>query len=225
MKNFKQWCLAAGGCLFAVGLVSNVARASYTSSDTRSPSPTYSSTDEVTYGPGYRIGSFFDVFADFARVPPPAPGTSRVDSFFDIFTEIDLAPPGGAFQHYQASRQATIRLNGLPPGTPFFDTEMLQLDLQGGSLPPGVMIRESPTKQSLGRTTQTPIGGGLFQIDSFFDVFTELSIDGGQNWMPGTNGNDGAMRTVGGLPEPSSAVLALLGAVALGRFGFRRRRS
>ena len=39
---------------------------------------------------------------------------------------------------------------------------------------------------SPGRTTITDIGGGLYQIDSFFDVFTELSIDGGA-FQPQTN--------------------------------------
>src|SRR5207249_9394292 len=72
-------------------------------------------------------------------------------------------------------------------GTEYFDTEMLQLNLSGGNLPPGVMIRESPTLQSLGRTTITPEGGG-YRIESFFDIFTELSPDGGATWEPQTNG-------------------------------------
>ena len=58
-----------------------------------------------------------------------------------------------------------------------FDTEMLQVDLSGGSLPGGVMIRESPTLASLGSTKLTDQGGGNFRIDSFFDVFTELPPD------------------------------------------------
>src|SRR5262245_57563365 len=102
MKNGKNRWLVAGGFLFVVVLMASAARADYTSPDTRTPSPTYSSHDAVAFGPGYRIGSFFDVFADFQRNPPPAPNSSRIDSFFDVFTEIDLAPPGGAFQHYQA---------------------------------------------------------------------------------------------------------------------------
>ena len=105
-----------------------------------------------------------------------------------------------------------------------FQTEMLQLDLQGGGLPPGVMIRESPTLQSLGQTKITDIGGGLYKIDSFFDVFTELSIDGGQTWMPGSN-------TVGGPPAPGHVTLvpeptsmSLLAAGFVGMMGFIRRR-
>jgi hypothetical protein len=30
-----------------------------------------------------------------------------------------------------------MSLHGLPPGTPYFDNEMLQLNLQGGWLPAG----------------------------------------------------------------------------------------
>ena len=54
-----------------------------------------------------------------------------------------------------------------------FQTEMLGMSLIGTG---GVMIRESPTLQSLGQTKITDIGGGLYHIDSFFDVFTELSL-------------------------------------------------
>ena len=42
-----------------------------------------------------------------------------------------------------------------------------------------IQIRESPTLASLGETYIMDIGGGLYDIDSFFDVFTELSVDGG----------------------------------------------
>lgn len=57
---------------------------------------------------------------------------------------------------------------------------MLALNLTGGGLSPGVILRESPTLQSAGQTTSKPVAGG-FQID----IFTELSLDGGQTWMPG----------------------------------------
>ena len=77
-------------------------------------------------------------------------------------------------------RFSVLSLNGLPPGVPWlFQTEMLQLDISGGGLPTGVMIRESPTLASTGATSISDLGGGQFQIDSFFDVFAELSIDGG----------------------------------------------
>ena len=60
---------------------------------------------------------------------------------------------------------------------------MLQLDILGGGLPAGTMIRESPTLQSLGQTTVRPIQGGAM-IGSFFDIFMELSVDNGASWSP-----------------------------------------
>src|SRR5262249_29938883 len=41
-----------------------------------------------------------------------------------------------------------------------------------------------PTLQSTGQTKITSLGGGGFRIDSFFDVFTETSTDGGASWSP-----------------------------------------
>ena len=67
---------------------------------------------------------------------------------------------------------------------------MLQLDLSGGSLPAGVMIRESPTLPSRGGTTARALPGGTYRVDSFFDVFTEVSLDGGATWSP----SDGPLR-------------------------------
>jgi hypothetical protein len=99
-----------------------------------------------------------------------------------------------------------------------FDTEMLSMSLSGVTPLGPFMIRESPTKQSLGKTTITDIGGGLFQIDSFFDVFTELSTDGGATWIPSNNGA-GHMVLV---PEPTS--MSLLAAGFVGLMGFIRRR-
>ena len=80
--------------------------------------------------------------------------------------------------------------------TTFFDTEMLGLEISGGTLPPNVKIRESPTRSSLGQTVITRIPRGGFQISSFFDVFTELSLDGGTTWTPSTDagGNPDAGR-------------------------------
>src|SRR5262249_20790822 len=47
----------------------------------------------------------------------------------------------------------------------------------------GVMIRESPTLISAGKTTVRQVNGG-YMIGSFFDVNTEISTDGGVSWSP-----------------------------------------
>jgi hypothetical protein len=67
-----------------------------------------------------------------------------------------------------------------------FDTEMISMSLSGSVGGSNIQIRESPTWESLGQTTITDLGGGLYQIDSFFDIVTELSVDGGQ-WMTQVN--------------------------------------
>ena len=45
------------------------------------------------------------------------------------------------------------------------------------------MVRESPSLASLGRTSVRTDSTG-YQISSFFDIFTEVSLDGGQTWSP-----------------------------------------
>jgi autotransporter-associated beta strand protein len=80
-----------------------------------------------------------------------------------------------------------------PPDFSLFDAELLRLDIPpvagvGGGLPTGMMIRESPTLQSLGVTRIRPLTNGTFTICSFFDVFTEVSVNSGLTWFPASNG-------------------------------------
>jgi hypothetical protein len=160
-------------------------------------------------------------------------------------------PTGGGNCHedheFQSTLNAMVSINGDPampitmngpvmtralnkgPGdtTGTFDVEMLSMMLTGG---PGVMIRESPSRPSLGKTSITDIGApgpapgdpdNGYHIDSFFDVFTELSIDGGMTWIPKA-GNRGTRVNLGGVPEPSSILLASLALLGVG--GVTRRR-
>ena len=163
-----------------------------------------------------------------------APGTpaDEVETFGSTLTAIAEVKQNGvtilgptpvfASGPFGSVQTIVYDLLGNPDGD--YDTEMLQLDLQGvnpffpAAGGPTFMIRESPTRQSLGHTTITDIGGGLYQIDSFFDVFTELSIDGGATWMPSNNGA-GHVELV---PEPTS--MSLLAAGCVGMLGFIRRR-
>jgi len=105
-----------------------------------------------------------------------------------------------------------------PDGTGSFDTEIISMSLQGTSPSGGpIIVRQDPSRPSLGHTEITDIGGGQFHIDSFFDVFTEISVDGGTSWIPSTNGTHMTLT-----PEPGS--LVLLGMGALGFLAFFRRR-
>ena len=69
----------------------------------------------------------------------------------------------------------------------------------GGGPQPGMMLRESPTLASLGITRIEPQADGMFAISSFFDVFTELSLNHGITWLPATNGSI-PLILVGGMP-------------------------
>jgi hypothetical protein len=106
--------------------------------------------------------------------------TWAVDSFFDIEYRIDESSQPIPV-HLDATGSAVIRASDPQPqadGSMTFDTEMLSMSLTGFNPSLGaVQIRESPTRPSLGKLLFDPVTGG---IDSFFDVFTELSMDGGR---------------------------------------------
>ena len=165
----------------------------------KSPKPHFFTTNVLPPGNGVYV-SPADFHAAYANgiiiknvshkrftqgLPPPPPGGTQVHSFGST-VQMDVSLDGGvSFQHVSAPASVSARVTnaGEPDNICFYDTEMLQLNIAGGGLPPGVMVRESPTRQSTGRTTVESVGAG-FMIDSFFDIFTEISLDGGQNWSP-----------------------------------------
>lgn len=129
---------------------------------------------------------------------------------------------GGPFVPVMASGPVTTSVhNKVGNTTGTFQTEMLSMSLAGTSPFGPFMIRESPTLASLGMTSIADIGGGMYHIDSFFDVFTELSIDGGATWIPDAQGP--ARVTLGPIiPEPATASLWVLGGM-LAALAARRR--
>ncbi len=114
------------------------------------------------------------------RAAPPAPGTTTTQTgTMDV--ELTLVGAAGPV-HVSTPASFEMRTTGVTTGT--FDTEMTALSISGGGLPVGMMLRESPTRASTGQTTITDIGGGKYEVSSFFDIFTELSVDGGATWSP-----------------------------------------
>ena len=97
--------------------------------------------------------------------------------------------------------------NDIETGT--FTTEMedISFNLQIPDLGT-VMVREDPNKVSSGKTTVNDTGDGNFQIeDSYFDIYTQLSLDGGTTWLDSVdaNGNSAPMRVeLAQAPNPSS---------------------
>lgn len=157
---------------------------------------------------GSAIASYSFDTTMFITYSPASGGSPQLVSFFDVFTEIDYT-------------RTTVLSDQLQS----FDTEMLSLSIDGsggggGGGAGGFMLRESPTKQSIGKTTIRALAGGDFDVDSFFDIFTEISLDGGQTWTP----SDSAMHfELTQVPEPSTALLTGLGLLGFGIY--RRRQS
>jgi hypothetical protein len=162
-------------------------------------------------------------------------------SFFDVFVELDLGgtpvwgsdagpiegrPPVEAHGSVMVNGQAPLTwsvtsdmLIDTIPGSPGnFNIQVSELDLTGGTLPPLMEIRSSPNVPSVGQTQITDVGGGLYRIDSFFDIFTELSLDGGATWIPASNGPTHVQLT----PAPGGAVVLGLGSLLA--WSSRRRR-
>ena len=123
--------------------------------------------------------------------PPPPPGGTNQHTFGSTVNMLLSMNGGASFTPVSVPASVGVRVSSTEDDgdTRFFDTEMLQLSLEGGSLPPGVMIRESPTRQSTGGTSmRQPQGQTGFQIASFFDIFLEVSTDGGATWTPSSTG-------------------------------------
>ena len=124
-----------------------------------------------------------------AAITPPLPGIATSHTF-GATLEFDISYDGGlTYSHASAPDTCGVQITGRLGDdgvTEYYDTEMTQLSVAGGSLMPSVQIRESPTKASLGRITSSAVSGGSggYQTDSFFDVYTEVSTDGGASWSP-----------------------------------------
>jgi hypothetical protein len=146
-------------------------------------------------------------------------GVSSTTEQFNSIVVGNISINGGSLNPISLSGLVSVILFGYTTlgqlGT--FNTEMVQLDLSGS----GVLIRESPTLASTGQTKIEDIGGGLFRITSFFDVFTELSLDGGQNWIPSTGSTHVDLTNT---PLPAALPLFATGLGALGLLGWRSKR-
>jgi hypothetical protein len=136
--------------------------------------------------PFYQNGpnSFFDVFAEVAFCQPmPVSGSSNLNGMVTVHGNSS----SGAFS-VTAPATFAISFDHTEDNTNFYNTEMLGLDMYGTGMPSNIRLRESPIHASTGKTTVTDIGGGEWVVESFFDVYTELSVDNGMAWQPAQSG-------------------------------------
>ena len=115
----------------------------------------------------------------------PSPGHTTIAFDTGDVEFLYSADDGATFTPVHAEAFFRYELkNIMVSGYSLFDTEMLQLEFSGGTMPAGMRLRESPTLPSKGRTSLRALPDGQFLVDSFFDVFTELSLDDGRTWEP-----------------------------------------
>ena len=137
------------------------------------------------YADGIIVGNWSNHQFSAGIVPPP-PGGLPVTHSFNSQAEFEISLDGGlTFQPVTADVANTIQISysGSSGGEDIYQIQVTQMNVSGGGLPAGIMIRESPTLASMGQARIRPVTGG-YQISSFFDIFTEISTDGGMTWSP-----------------------------------------
>ena len=175
--------------VLALGFSAGLARAQCTQTTVCIPDQSceYDGSRPISYPPGPCMIRNVRLSSPTSCAAPAPPG-GTISSFFDVFVDLQLSTDGGATwvpEHTTAHSgiQSTTETNGTT-----FDTQMLQLDISGGTFPAGTMIRQSPSNTSVGQETETT-GSGGFHVSSFFDIFTEVSLDGGSTWTPASAGD------------------------------------
>jgi hypothetical protein len=148
------------------------------------------------------------VLYDFTNIQRNAIGDDEQETFDAVFTADEIDQGLGLIT--LTGPVQVLTTDRLLSTTGLFDAEIVSMSLSSGNL----MIREDPDRDSIGETEIIDLGGGLYHIDSFFDVYTEFSLDGGSNWY---DSDDSTRMYL--IPEPATIILFSLGALAL-----RRRR-
>jgi hypothetical protein len=176
------------------------------------PNVAYYSDEDGVYYPYYSLGIFVTniVHGSFTNINRSALGIDEFENFDSVLTADVTITGMGSFSTTMTGPVYTEVFGKVGQTTGTWNTEVLSMTLSGNIGGNSVMIRESPTLQSTGETSVQ--FGNDYRIESFFDVFTELSLDGGQTWVPST----GSCRMTL-IPEPATICLLVLGAGLLKR--------
>lgn len=164
-------------------------------------------------------------------------GDWLVDSFFDVFYEIEFDFGGGNIVPFVGTGQGHMVGTGVTnsdwdgDGDVDLDDALLtavngpihQFDVAVDAFDvtdPGnnIFLRESPSLESSAQFLRRDRPDGKFVIAGFFDVWIEMSLDGGGSWLPASSSLQFMTLDI---PEPTTGLLLGL---ALGTWAIKRRR-
>ncbi len=124
----------------------------------------------------------------------PAAGNSQAYTSSSATVNFQVSQNGVDFYPAALSGSSTIEVYNTNGVSGTYSMEMTQLSAAGSWAGGPIYLRESPTKQSLGQHTVHPDPRG-YRVSSFFDVFTEVSING-TDWYPASR----SMRVLASMP-------------------------
>jgi hypothetical protein len=121
----------------------------------------------------------------FNPITPPALGSTTSYSYGNSLLNFELSLDNAAWVPGQASGPVTMSLQHTNDAgaSRLFETRLLQMDMPGTTPFGTFLIRQSPTVASIGQTIITTTNGG-YLISSFINAQWDMSIDGGNTWIP-----------------------------------------
>jgi hypothetical protein len=188
--------------------------------------PGYFGQDPVVYHlPGGVTVELFNVLhANFTNIVVTTTGANEFETFNSVLSG-QVSINGGSLSAFQLTGSVEVEAFGKAGQTVgTFATQMLSLGMTGTIGGNSVAIMLDPAVPSLGATQIAEISTGpppLFQITSFFDVFTELSL----NNSPFVPSDGGHVVVLNSIPEPSSLImLGMAGLIVPAYYARRGRR-
>src|SRR5271165_292101 len=211
LRMWRSFCLAAAVLAVGAAAPSVVSASIVQSTPSLPPEGTYTAgTICVPLGPGAcvvgpSLGNFTGTTSIFDM------SGQSIDSSVTLTAEIysnNAGMPGTFLGNLMLAGPIGIQYAGRMTDSDLgtFTSTLTELDLTGMFNGHSIEVILSPTTSS-GPTTVSTYGSD-FRVDSFFDVFAEISIDGGP-FVPGP------MRTFTLTPEPGSVSLLALGLVTV----------